>query len=137
MDIKDFDAWGARKKAIHAQSHGPNFYHTREVWWCSIGINIGVEMDGKHASHSRPVLVLRRFNKHMFWGIPFTTATREGYSYFRVAHIGGPSWAILNQLRIFSSKRLLRRIDTITVDQFDEIRVRVISLLESRNPLSS
>ncbi len=136
MDQKDFDAWNERKKRLHGRPRASDFFQTREVWWCALGLNVGVEMDGKYESYSRPVLILRRFNKDMFWGIPFTTTPREGYAYVRVTHAGGPSWAILNQLKTMSSKRLLRRIDLIPSDQFRTIRIKTALLLKNRNPPS-
>ena len=43
---KDFDKWNESKKVIH-HNNEDKFYHEREVWWCSLGINIGFEQDGK------------------------------------------------------------------------------------------
>ena len=42
---KDFDSWSRRKKDIHAAAERP-FYHAREIWWCTVGVNIGNELDG-------------------------------------------------------------------------------------------
>jgi len=46
MYNKDFDSWFRKKSEIENQSERPN-YHEREVWWCSLGMNIGFEQDGK------------------------------------------------------------------------------------------
>ncbi len=48
-----------------------------EVWWCSIGINIGVEIYGKGKKFTRPVLIFKKFNEGSFLGIPLTTQIRE------------------------------------------------------------
>ncbi|MEK7104887.1 MAG: hypothetical protein AAB868_02505 [Patescibacteria group bacterium] len=39
---KDFDNWNKRKKEINSEE--PNFYHEKEIRWCSLGINIGNEI---------------------------------------------------------------------------------------------
>ena len=42
---KHFDEWNKSKKIIH--ENGENkLYHTRELWWCSLGVNVGSEQDG-------------------------------------------------------------------------------------------
>lgn len=42
---KDFDSWNSQKKNIHTKGEN-KFYHPREIWWCSLGINVGFEQDG-------------------------------------------------------------------------------------------
>ena len=49
----------------------------REIWWCSISINIGVEEDGKNNLYERPILVVRKFNRRHFMGVPLTTKIKE------------------------------------------------------------
>jgi hypothetical protein len=44
---KDFPGWHYHKERLHAQHHTPTFQE-REIWWCSVGVNIGHEMDGKN-----------------------------------------------------------------------------------------
>ncbi len=62
---KDFDSWNAKKKELHNRAGAP-FFHEREIWWCSIGINIGSEQDGSDDEYSRPVLVLKGLSKETF-----------------------------------------------------------------------
>ena len=41
---KDFDKWNIEKKNLDERLINKNsFFYPREVWWCSIGINVGVE----------------------------------------------------------------------------------------------
>jgi hypothetical protein len=44
---KDFPGWHRHKEQLHAQHQTPTFQE-REIWWCSVGVNIGHEMDGKN-----------------------------------------------------------------------------------------
>ena len=39
---KDFDSWNKEKKEINSHDELVLF-HEREIWWCSIGINVGDE----------------------------------------------------------------------------------------------
>lgn len=46
MDYKDFDIWNSQKKNIHKKENIP-YFHDREIWYCTFGINVGVEQNGK------------------------------------------------------------------------------------------
>ena len=127
---KDFDRWNKVKKEVNAlELRTDVFYHQREVWWCSIGLNVDVETDGKQTNFERPVLVLRKFNKEMFWGIPLTSKPRKGKYYEKVIHDKGVAWVMLTQMRVFSSKRLLRKIGMISTEDFRNIQKRIYELL--------
>lgn len=64
---KLFDLWNFSKKSIN--EHGTIRYcHEREIWWCSIGVNVGFEQDGTGQHFDRPVVVIRGFNKNLFFG---------------------------------------------------------------------
>jgi mRNA interferase MazF len=78
---KDFPGWHRQKEQLHAQHHTPTFQE-REIWWCSVGVNIGHEMDGKHHFYNRPVLIVRKFNPHIFFGVPLTTKITHNPYYF-------------------------------------------------------
>jgi mRNA interferase MazF len=127
---KDFDSWNTEKKYVNKTELGYDFfYHPREVWWCAVGINVGVETDGKHQNFERPVLVARKFNKEMFWGIPLTSNEKIGEFYQKITHEGGKSWAVLSQIKTFSTKRLLRKIGKISEIEFEYIHSKLRDLL--------
>lgn len=44
-----------------------------EVWMCTLGKNIGFEQNGSGDSFSRPVMIIKKFNNHMFWTIALST----------------------------------------------------------------
>lgn len=44
---KDFDQWNSEKKGLEISGPESLQFHEREIWWCSIGINLGDEHDGK------------------------------------------------------------------------------------------
>jgi hypothetical protein len=63
---KDVPGWHRQKEQLHAQHQTPTFQE-REIWWCSVGVNVGHEMDGKHQFDNRPVLIVRTFNPQYFF----------------------------------------------------------------------
>lgn len=62
---KDFDVWNNKKKELNNAVFN-SYVHAREIWWCSIGINVGDEEDGKNSMFERPVLIIKKFNQQAF-----------------------------------------------------------------------
>ncbi|MFA6340631.1 MAG: type II toxin-antitoxin system PemK/MazF family toxin [Candidatus Paceibacterota bacterium] len=117
---KDFDKWNTEKKNLEIREKKIRF-HEREIWWCSIGTNIGDEQDGKNLLFERPVLVLRKFNDKLLWAVPMTTKVKEGTYYRMLDHDGVTFSVILSQIRLLSVKRLQRRIRKINENDFQTI----------------
>ena len=46
-----------------------------------MGLNIGYEQDGKGEDFLRPVLILKKFNKRVFLGIPLTKIKKDSHFY--------------------------------------------------------
>ncbi len=44
---KNFDNWNALKKELDHEHKAPTFKQ-RDVWWCSVGLNIGHEENGNN-----------------------------------------------------------------------------------------
>ena len=120
---KEFDRRNEKKKDLEIElSEKTLFFHEGEIWWCAIGINLGVEMDGKHDFFERPVLVVKKFNKDMFWGMPLTSREHSGVFYEKVCYAGKCSWVIISQARAMSSKRLFRKIGKISEKEIASVR---------------
>ena len=103
----------------------------RGVYWVSVGENIGYEQNGKNKNFERPVLVVRVFNKNMFFGVPLTSARKNKKSnyYFSLMHKGKEYFAILPQARLFSTKRILRFIRKIEISEFKELKDQLRDVL--------
>jgi len=120
---KDFDAWNKEKKLIHTD-RAPVQAEKREVWWCALGNNIGVEVDGKNRNFERPALVLRVYNLYTLLVLPFTSQEKSDRFHYGVYLGAKKSWVMLTQARVISSQRLLRVIDKVPVEEFREIQSR-------------
>jgi mRNA-degrading endonuclease toxin of MazEF toxin-antitoxin module len=124
---KDFDKWNNVKKEISCISLNKNFSE-RDVWFIKIGLNIGYEQDGKGEESLRPVLVLRKFSKRVFLGIPLTRVEKELPFYHSFEFKGNKSTAILSQIRLFDTKRLKFRYGKISKHDFMDIKKNSSSL---------
>ena len=131
--MKDYGAWHELKSKV--EDRPTKFFKEAEVWWCAVGLNIGFEEDGKNDNYERPVLVFRKFNKNMFWGLPMTSVQREGKFYYSFSFKSRISTIMISQLRTLSSKRLVRHMGNISNDIFEEVEKRVISLIKETDPL--
>lgn len=128
---KDFDKWNEKKKETECSTKNI-LPKTREVWWLSIGLNVGVEEDGKNNNFERLVLVVKVFNRQCFLGIPITSADKSNKKYyFPIIHNQKKFFLILSQIRLFSAKRLSRIIHKTGNQEFLKIKEelkRVIGL---------
>jgi hypothetical protein len=40
---KDFWHWHAKKLVMHIGDEQRVYFNEREIWWCSLGLNVGYE----------------------------------------------------------------------------------------------
>ena len=120
----DFDNWNTKKKQLAVRTNTPTFKE-REVWWCSLGHNIGTEQNGKGRHFSRPVIVLRKFSDSQFIGIPSTRTTNTSRFYHAVQTQNDSFNLILSQIRVFDSKRLIDKIVTVSDQDFNQVKKAV------------
>ena len=125
---KDFDSWNNKKKEIN-EKIGP-FCHERELWWCALGINVGFEQDGSDTEYRRPILILKGLSKETCLVIPLTTS--------KSIHKLRPSIglveekeasALLSQIKVIDTKRLVRKIGNLDKEIFESIRKTVKDIL--------
>lgn len=126
MHFKDFDNWSIQKQFINS-SEKELYFNEREIWWCACGVNIGVEIDGKNGQFERPMLILKYINKDMVFIAPLTTKGKEDVYHIKIETEKVISFAKISQIRVISSKRLLRKIDTLPEGQFIKVREKLIS----------
>ncbi|NCT54623.1 type II toxin-antitoxin system PemK/MazF family toxin [Candidatus Falkowbacteria bacterium] len=124
----DIIEWSKKKIEINNSNKYPRFFKEREIWWASIGSNVGSEEDGKNNDFERPVLILKKFNKDLIITIPLTSKIKESVFYYdlKTPNFGS---VILSQLRVFSSKRLRRKIIRINKLEYLEILKLIIRCL--------
>lgn len=125
---KDFNEWNKKKQELENNVFN-NYVHTREVWWCSLGINIGFEQDGKNAFFERPVLIIRKFSKDVVLIVPLSSKPKENIFYFNFTHGNARFSALLSQIRLISTKRLNRKIyrmDSLLFNQIHKALRRLI-----------
>lgn len=129
MELLDvFYLWCKQKFVLHAESEPPLFKQG-EVWWCSIGINVGSELYGKGDGFARPVLILKKFTRTTFLGLPLTLQEKSG-TYFVETNLGGVArWVILSQARTWDARRLEMPIGEFDEETLNYIQKKFIQLI--------
>jgi len=119
---KDFDTWNEEKKNIHERGV-EKLYHAREIWWCSLGVNVGFEQDGTGKESQRPVLIMRGFSRQVCLVVPLTTSTKRNPYHIAIGEVDGKqAFAIISQLRLIDTKRLVNKVGVVDAKSFEYIR---------------
>lgn len=123
---KNFDQWNEQKKKLNKRQN-EILFHEREIWWCSLGVNVGSEQDGKNDDFSRPILVLKKFSRGVLLVVPLTSRNKYNKYYQSIKYHGQESWVILSQIRLISSQRLTRKAGVISHQQFKKVNEKIKS----------
>ena len=126
--MKDFDEWNTLKKEINnGKAH--KLYHTREVWWCYVGKNVGFEQDGPGRKSMRPVLILKGLSKEVCIIVPLTTSMKQNPYYSDLGKISNRnSSVIISQIKLIDTKRLVNKMGLLNKEIFEKIRKSVRDL---------
>lgn len=129
VTVKRFRAWSKLKRKIQDSKTIPAGYKAREIWWVALGHNVGVEEDGKGENFNRPVLIVRGFSRFQFWGIPLSTTDKRGPYYHPIVVNGNVSTALLTQIRVLDTRRLINKYGMLNQKDFSEIKLKLVDFL--------
>lgn len=119
---KDFDRWNTAKKNLNVGEQRL-YFHEGEVWWVHLGVNVGYELDGKHAQFSRPVIVLKKYNQYSFLALPLTTNAKPSKWRIPVGKVDDEdAFAVLSQLRNIDSLRLIEKKGSVGHEMLASLR---------------
>jgi mRNA interferase MazF len=120
--VKRFLDWIHIKQKIHETESVPLYFKEGDIWWCSVGENVGVEMNGKGDTFSRPVFVYRKLSKNGFLGVPLTTKRKQGTWFVQVTFQEKKITANVAQVRVYSASRMLNKMGTLDEVDADTIK---------------
>lgn len=125
--IKDYQKWMGVKSEVNNEIGlvADKYFKERDIWWASIGENIGSEEDGKGERFLRPILILRKFNRNLLLIVPLSTTDKEGAYYFRFKCKERVSNALLSQIKSIDSSRLAKKIGMISDGDFKLLKEKI------------
>jgi mRNA-degrading endonuclease toxin of MazEF toxin-antitoxin module len=101
-----------------------------EIWWASVGYNIGVEANGKNDDFERLVIILNVFNKDSVLIMTLTTKIKDNKFMFPITTSDSEFSAInMSQIRNISTKRLSRKLCDVAENDFKTIQQSARELL--------
>ena len=117
---KDYEHWTPIKMKLNNEPRRPSVFCEGELWWCTIGENVGVEVDGKKQRLSRPVLIIKRHNKLSFFGVPVTSqkANSNQRCFYDIKIEDRVETMILSQARTWDAARLTDKIGVVSESGF-------------------
>ena len=127
--INRFLAWIGVKQKLAEREHKPPLLREGDLWWCGIGENVGIEVNGKSRDFTRPVIIVKKFGRLGFLGVPTTTKKRAGTWYVSFTHKGVEETALLSQVRIFSYKRLHTKMGELDGEDLRKVKKALARLL--------
>ncbi len=126
--IKKFLEWIGLKEKIHNNLSIPLYFNEGEIWWCAVGENIGIEINGKGELFSRPVFVYKKLSKDGFLGIPLSTQNKKGSWYMKISFKGEDNILNLAQIKVFSSSRMYEKMGALDDNDIQKIKNGLLRL---------
>ncbi len=133
--IKRFKEWIVLKEKLHTVSYNKTpYFKEGEIWWCSIGDNVGSEINGKSGYFSRPILVFKKFNKNLFFGIPLTSKPKMGTWFVGISFLNKTQTIVLSQARTLDAARIKDLIGQCDESDFEKIKAGFSQLYLNISP---
>jgi len=125
-----FDKWNKLKKYLDTNTKNINIKN-KDIYLVQIGKNIGAETYGKGDNFLRPVLVFKKLGHNYFLGIPLTSGKKNGNYFFNFRYKKNKdSCAMLNQMKIFDAKRILKLHGKISNNTFRNLKLHIKDFFE-------
>lgn len=120
--MERFLQWIKLKRRLHEASHKPPYVSERDIWWVSLGQNVGSEINGKSDKFSRLALIYKKLAHGFYFVIPTTTQKREGTWYVHFEYEEKDMYACLHQARAIDHRRLFSKLGQIDDDDFTLVK---------------
>lgn len=119
---KNFPAWLDLKTRIDAYEHKAPLVNVGDIWWASVGENVGREISGKSDKFTRPVIIYKKLAHAFYLVIPTTTKPKEGSWFVHFMQNEVSMNACLHQIRTIDHRRLYSKIGRL--DDEDTKRIK-------------
>ncbi|MFA6392777.1 MAG: type II toxin-antitoxin system PemK/MazF family toxin [Candidatus Paceibacterota bacterium] len=126
--IKKFLEWIGLKEKLHNKESRPPFVSEGDIWWISLGENVGSEINGKSEIFTRPGIIYKKLSHSFYLIIPTTTKDKRGSWYVGFIHKNIEMFACLHQVRVVDYRRLFSKLGTLDGEDFKKVRIGFNSL---------
>jgi mRNA interferase MazF len=120
--MKRFLEWIGLKEKLHGIVDYPPLVSERDLWWVSIGENIGSEINGNSSLFSRPALIVKKLTNDFYLIAPTTTQRHEGSWFVPVSFGTITEYICLNHIRTIDYRRLSSKLGQIGSRDFAKVK---------------
>jgi mRNA interferase MazF len=132
--IKRFQEWIGLKEEIDISKYKVPSFKEGEVWMSYWGENVGHESSGKNKYFHRPVIVLRKFNKDLYYGLPMSTKNKKDSKfYIEFSFKDKQVSAMVSQLKAMSAKRLHYKMGELQKEDFNLVKKKFLALFKNKS----
>jgi len=131
--MEKFLEWIQVKIGLHTKINKPPLVNEGDIWWSSLGENVGTEINGKGKSFKRPVIIFKKISRKFYFVIPASSQMHAGPWYMPYKDGELEVIACLHQARSIDSRRLLNKQGEMNSTDFINLRQRFQELY---NPVS-
>ncbi len=131
-DLREkFNDWNIKKQEIHFSGRTEKMYFKAgQIWWCSVGQNVGSETFGKGNDFRRPILILKKLSSDLCVALPLTSKEKLGTWFTHITFLGKKVYVLLYQIRVFNKKRFQRNMGELDEKDFLRVKEKLKALLE-------
>ncbi|MDB5245375.1 MAG: hypothetical protein JWN90_480 [Parcubacteria group bacterium] len=120
--MKRFLEWIRIKSALDKKTHQAPDVSEGDVWWASLGENVGHEIQGKDQNFTRPVIIYKRLSRNFYFVIPVTTKPHRGTWFVSYRFHSMAVTACLHQARSIDYRRLFSQLGHIDKASFARVQ---------------
>ena len=128
--ISLYDEWNERKKDIAFPSFRNIYFREGDIWWCSLGLNVGRESYGKGKEFRRPILVLKKLSSDICIILPLSSKEKIGTWFIDVTFQEHKRYVLLYQIRMLHTKRFQRKLGQLDEKGMFRVKEKLGKLLE-------
>lgn len=121
MHFKNFLEWIALKEKLDSLDSTTPHVSQGQIWWASLGENVGVEINGKSKNFTRPVLIYRKLARNFYLVVPVTSQLKSGTWYVHFLQKRKLMAACLHQVRVIDYRRLWGKLGWIDDEDFRKV----------------
>ncbi len=126
-----YNDWNLKKQKIQfSELTEVLYFNVGEVWWCSLGINIGTETFGKGKNFYRPVLIIKKLSNELCIALPLTSKKKIGTWFMNVILQNKEQCIMLYQIRTIHKKRFYLKIGQLGDRELMIVKEKLKILLE-------
>ena len=126
---QEYDDWNEIKKKL-SQKEEKFFFKEGDIWWISLGKNLGTESYGKGEIFRRPVLIIKKLNSNSCIVLPLSSKNKTGTWFLDITFQGEIKTVLLYQIRMINTKRFQRRLGVLDDNDFRKVKEKLKVLLE-------